>query len=303
MSTTSLVYVFALFAVLMQSTLLAQNNDRSADELAIRANADAYKNAFQQGDAKSLADMWVEDGEYIDKTGFLMRGRDVIENAFAAFFKNQIGASIEIEIDSIKFPKDDVAIETGSNRTTTRDGKSSGGKYSISYVKRDGKWLMLSVHELPPQSTSNYDHLAELEWLIGNWMDDPESLQDQEAPLVHIAAYWSPNRNFIIRDFTATKGGEATNLGTQRIGWHAPSGQIRSWTFDTSGGIVTGTWQKNGDGWLVSAKESRSNGQVLDSIEGVTRNDDGSQSWRITNRCLSGNPLPDESFRVVRFQK
>jgi uncharacterized protein (TIGR02246 family) len=285
------------------AALIAQSQDHSADEQAIRAGAEAYRSAFNQGDAKALAAMWVEDGEYIDQAGSLLGGRDMIETAFTEFFKNNSGTTLEIEIESIKFLEDNVAHEIGSSRTTSPDGKVTASRYSASYAKKAGKWLMLSVHEFPPQSASNYERLKELEWLIGDWIDDEESLVDKNGPLVQVSAYWSPNRNFIMRDFTATKEGETTNSGTQRIGWHAPSNQIRSWTFDTSGGIITGTWQVNGDGWMVTTQEARSDGQVLEAIEMVTRHADGSQNWKIINRCLSGNPLPDESFRVVPFRE
>lgn len=76
----------------------AQSTDRAKDERAIRAAATAYQNAFNQGDAKTLALMWVEDGEYIDQTGLLMRGRDVVANAFEGFFNQNKGAKLEINI-------------------------------------------------------------------------------------------------------------------------------------------------------------------------------------------------------------
>jgi uncharacterized protein (TIGR02246 family) len=283
--------------------LNAQTGDRAKDEEAVRAAAVAYQTAFNQGDARALAQMWVEDGEYIDQTTLLMRGRNVIEKAFEGFFDRNKGLTLEIQIDAIRFLADDVISETGTTRTLSANGEPlAEGRYSIIHARRNGGWLMLSVHEQPPFPPSNYEKLKDLEWLVGDWIDEHPDSGSPDAPVIQINSYWSVNRNFIIREFTATVGGTVSTVGTQRIGWHAPSGQIRSWAFDSEGGIITGTWVKQGDGWTVSSSEALSDGNVVTATESVKQNTDGSQDWSVTGREMAGKSLPDETFKLVRMR-
>ncbi len=298
---------FAALSVTFMSLLPqldAQTPDRATDEQAIRAAAAAYQAAFNQGDAKTLAALWVADGEYIDQTGFLMRGREVLEKAFSDFFSQNKGAKLEINIDTIKFLEKDVVSETGTTRTVTADGQPPAeGRYSVIYTNRDGKWLMLSVQERPPYPPSNYGRLKDLEFLIGDWIDEqPNGPAAPGAPVIQIKSYWSVNRNFIIREFVATVDGDVRNLGTQRIGWHAPSQQIRSWAFDSKGGIIDGSWSKNGTSWSVQSTEALPDGQIATAIETVTQNSDRSQTWAVTNRNRGGNILPDETFKLVSMR-
>jgi hypothetical protein len=159
------------------------------------------------------------------------------------------------------------------------------------------------VHERPPYPPSNYEHLKDLEWMVGDWIDEqPSGPAAKDTPVIQIKSFWSVNRNFIIREFVATVNGEVRNLGTQRIGWHAPSQQIRSWAFDSKGGIIDGTWSKNGNDWSIQSTEALPDGQIATAIETVTQNKDGSQTWSITNRNRGGTKLPDETFKLISLR-
>lgn len=280
-----------------------QTADRTRDMEAIRVAAVAYKNAFDKGDAKSLASLWVADGEYIDQTGLLMRGHSVLEQAFARFFEQNKGVTISITPESTRFLDNDTVSEMGTTQTTTADGKTAvAARYSVIYSRQGDKWVMLSVHEQPPYPPSNYHHLKDLEWLMGQWNDDPQ-LAKPGMPLTQITGYWSDNRNFIIRDFLSTVDGKVTNSGTQRIGWHAPCQQIRSWAFDSKGSIITGTWSRVGGQWQLASEESLPDGQTVTATEYVVRNVDGSQSWTVTGRTSNGRSLPNESFKLLPAPK
>src|SRR5262245_52216093 len=87
-------------------TPFAPRNDKSPDaaQEAIRQSARAFEAAFEKRDAKSIAALWTEDGEYQDAGGELIRGRGEIEKAFAEFFKENPQPKIGIVIESIRFP-------------------------------------------------------------------------------------------------------------------------------------------------------------------------------------------------------
>src|SRR6185295_18388475 len=84
----------------------------SADEEAIRKSARDFSSAFENGDAKAVAAFWTEQGEYYDDTGVVLRGRAAIEKAFADHFKEERN-KMDIDVQSIRFPSRDTAIEEG----------------------------------------------------------------------------------------------------------------------------------------------------------------------------------------------
>lgn len=87
--------------------------------------------------------------------------------------------------------------------------------------------------------------LESLDWLIGQWVAEGESYQ------VRSNVEWSDNRKFIVSQFTVDRPGSKPLCGTQRIGWDPAAERIRSWVFDSDGGISEGVWQQEGDAWVV----------------------------------------------------
>ena len=89
--------------------------------------------------------------------------------------------------------------------------------------------------------------------------------------------------------------------GTQVIGYDAVHQEIRSWVFDTDGGISEGTWHQDGDRWIVKGAHHLATGQVGSSINIITPVDNNSFLWQSTGRELDGEILPDiEPVTVVR---
>ena len=131
--------------------------EQSAAEIAaIRAESEAFVAAFNKGDAKAVAALWTEDGEYIDDTGRRFAGREAIEKGYAEYFAGNPNTKIQITIDSLRLLSDDAAIEDGRAVTDPpADGAAGFSKYTSTHVKVDGKWLMASVRdtwvETPPQ--------------------------------------------------------------------------------------------------------------------------------------------------------
>jgi uncharacterized protein (TIGR02246 family) len=134
---------------------------RPEDEAAIRkASADFIK-LVEKGDAKAVAASWTEDGEYIDDDGTTIRGRADIEAAYAKAFAKKKKTKVEINIESIRFPSKDTAIEEGYAKMY-RDGSEnpSCSRYSVLHVREGGKWLMAVLREWPDDRPSRYLHEA-----------------------------------------------------------------------------------------------------------------------------------------------
>lgn len=287
LSTCSLAVLLTL-----PSVALSQGQSTSADEQAIQASATAYQSAFNQGDSQKLANLWMEDGELIDQTGHLLKGRKALADAFKKFFEEHKGATIKITVQSIEFPHPNTAVEIGTTQSQSPGADASiGGHYSAIHIKKDGQWFLQRVNEGPELPPSNYEHLKELEWLIGSWVDDTNGHDQagaEKTPVVHTTCRWSVNRNFLIRNFTATLNGQVTATGVQHIGWYAPTQQIRSWTFDSRGHIIASMWQKSGDSWKIVTKEALQDGEIVRGDEILTRKDNNTQVWTVNLQTADG---------------
>src|SRR5437868_4885535 len=175
--------------------------DHAEDEAAIRKTDDAYVEAYNKQDAKALAALWSPEAVYVDpETGDESVGREEIEKEFAQTFKGLQDAKLAVDVKSIKFLSPNVAVESGTARILRPKEDPDESTYSALFVKRDGKWLLDRVTEEEasapvPKPPSNYEHLKDLEWMIGSWID-----QD-DAATIQTDCEWTKNQAFINRSF------------------------------------------------------------------------------------------------------
>ncbi len=263
---------------------------QSDDEKAIRRVAESYLDAFHRGDAAAMAAHWTEDGDFINIRGERIRGRGVIEKKFDEFFSQAGNPRLNIDIGSIRFVAPDVAVEDGTVEVVPAPPGSPGkARYTIIYVKRDGKWLVESLRDVAIAETSNYGHLKELEWMIGEWADAAGG--DRHA--VHSSCRWTVNRNFIIREFVSRLDDNAVLRGTQIIGWDPRTGKIRSWVFDSNGDILQGIWTRKGNRWSIKESGVLRDGREVKALDILTRVDDNTVTFQSVRRTADGRPLAD----------
>ena len=170
MKSVALALILAVGAVACCPAVFA---DQAADEALIRAAVAAYVAAYNRGDAKALAAMWLPGAVYTNPdTGDQVVGRDAIEKQFAAIFAASKETKLSAATASVQFVSPNVAIETGTATVVRPNDTPEETQYAAVYVRRDGKWLLDRVTEDEvPVVNSNYEHLKELEWMIGTWVD------------------------------------------------------------------------------------------------------------------------------------
>ena len=272
----------------------------SGDEAAIRATAADYEKAFNKGDAKAVAASWAADGELVDETGRVLKGREAIEKEFAAIFADQAGAQIEVGVDAIKFLTPEVAVESGTTRA--RSATTAAGppvKYTAVHVKRDGKWLLSNVSESRASGGANARNLAGLSWLVGEWKAD---LGDGKT--YRMTCQWMPEKSFLSRTFSVTEGDRTLNSGTQIIGWSPVVGEIVSWTFDSTGGVGQEMWEDHGNRWRIDASSLLADGATSLATNLMNKIDDNTFTWRSVERSLNEKLLPDTAeVRVERVSQ
>jgi uncharacterized protein (TIGR02246 family) len=260
-----------------------KDSKRPEDEAAIRKAAADFIKLVEKGDAKGVAAAWTEDGEYIDDDGTTIRGRAAIEAAYAKAFAKKKKTNVEINIESIRFPSKDTAIEEGYAKMY-RDGSDQPtcSRYSVLHVREGGKWLMAVLREWPDEGVSLHD----LDWLIGTWQsknDDTEVRSKYE---------WDANKNSIRCTFTI-KGPGRNVTATQIIMKDPRGGDLRSWIFEDNGGFGEGEWTRDGKKWVIEASGVEADGGELTAKNILTPVDKDTFVWQSTERTLDGEDLPD----------
>ncbi|MCL4552777.1 MAG: SgcJ/EcaC family oxidoreductase [Candidatus Marsarchaeota archaeon] len=292
---TKISAIMAILAVILVATASEGQQKPAPDEAAIRQAVQSYVEAFNRNDATAVAALWSDDGEYVAPSGDRFKGRKKIEEALKAFFADNKDVQLEASSSSIRFPSPNRAVETGT-ATVTRPGQTpEETQYIASYVKKGAAWKLTSVKE--EESSAAYQHLKDLEWLIGEWIDRDENVT------LDTVYKWARNNSFISGSFTVYVQGKADLQGTQVIGWDPVAKTIKSWVFDSQGGFVQGTWSRKDNQWIVHSSGFLSTGEKVSAINTYTHVDDNSFTFQSVGREIGGEPMPDiEAVTAVRVQ-
>jgi uncharacterized protein (TIGR02246 family) len=275
----------------------AAPDKNSADEEAIRKTSETYTRAYGAGDAKAVAAHFTPDAEYVDEQGNLFQGRPAIEETLTAFFDENPGCQLEIEIDTIRFVGPDVAIEDGATTLIRPEGAAKDySRYTAVHVKTAGKWLAASVREQAPKDRREHRaKLGQLEWLLGDWVDEDDD------SIVEFTCQAVDSGNFLLRQFTVKIAGEEAMSGTQRIGWDPVSGKLRAWVFDSEGGYGEGAWHRDGDRWVLKTTGVTADGQTASNTSIYTFVNDHIMTWQAVDHEIAGVQFPDgEVVTIVR---
>ena len=271
----------------------------NVNESQIRAAVDGYLEAINRGDASAAADYWSETGQIVSADGSRLEGKTAIAQDLESSFAGDQRRHVSVADVSIRFLTPTVATEEGVARVISADGESSFSNYLAIHVKQKNQWKMESLRESEiAVPTTSHDHLKELEWMIGNWVD-----QDGETK-IETTCQWTSNGSFLTRSFTVSTGGDTELEGTQVIGWDPKRKQLRSWVFDSDGGFGDGSWTRSGDQWTVKTKFMAPDGRQGQSTNSFTYVDANTFNWQSKNRSLGDERLDDVEEvtvnRVVR---
>jgi uncharacterized protein (TIGR02246 family) len=268
---------------------LAAMTDRPDDERAIREVGDAFRSAYNAGDAKAVAALFTESAEMIDEIGERIKGRPAIQTFFESVFRARKGAKIEIILETLGFLGPDVAKEEGHTRVKPAETEASEAvrRYSILFVKQGGKWLYSSVREDEEPTLAHQERLKELEWLLGEWTDETAD------STVHANCRWSADKNFLLREFTIHVQGQSVMTVDQRIGWDPLSRQIRSWVFDSEGGYGDAYWTRDGNQWFIKSTGVLPDGRTASATQILTRIGPHTARWASIQRTVGGQVVPN----------
>ncbi|MFQ5792179.1 MAG: YybH family protein [Acidobacteriota bacterium] len=131
--------------------------DMAAEEEAIQQAADAFTAAWNNGDAKAIAELFAPDGDSVSPEGELATGREEVEKRYAEDFSETYkGTTISITTTSIRFLEPDVALVDGSYEIAGMKGPEGEempvvkGLYLNVCMKEGGQWLIVSLRPMIP---------------------------------------------------------------------------------------------------------------------------------------------------------
>jgi uncharacterized protein (TIGR02246 family) len=258
--------------------------DRAADRAAIEKSSADFAQAFSKGDAKAIAAMWTEAGEYHDDNGTSLRGRAAIEEAFREFFKKKTDGAVDVLIESIRFPARDLAIEEGTLRQRSA-GKElpTTTRYAVLHVREAGQWRIAVSREWG----GDQDRLEDLTWLIGTWS---VKFQDNDVSLTFTRDQDKP---FITGEFLKKAKGKEAASGTMKIALDPQTGRLRSWHFEDNGGHGQALWVRDGNRWLLDAVGVSPDGAETACVNILGRVSPDEITWRSIDRVAGDLHLPD----------
>jgi uncharacterized protein (TIGR02246 family) len=284
----------------------------------IRDMLRSYLRAFNRHDATALAAHWSTAGTSIDlDTGHVTSGRDAVRQVFAALFDQDGHAVIDIDVDSIRPIRDDVAVVDGVTQMSFGAGAPAASRFSAVVVREDGVWRMESLREAAHAAAAVESRpLDDLAWLLGTWEDVGEGVT------AGTNCFWSAGRGFLVRTH-AVVGDDASEHppmeGDRRIpgllppgdprgrelseiiGWDPDSRTIRSWLFTSDGRFAEATWSRDGRDWHVHVR-GRGRDEGLDCICTLTAVGEDGLSMRCDSDVLAHVLPPACDFlRTARY--
>jgi uncharacterized protein (TIGR02246 family) len=267
----------------------------SPEEQAIRALDDAFVREYNKAQTKALAARFTEDAEVVEADGTRYRGRDLIEQRLAETFAASPGVKLEVKSELIQFLSPDVAKAEGRTLVTPATGSADARRHTALLVKREGRWLISSIREEADKEIRAHDRLKELEWMIGEWVDQgPDSH-------VRVSCRWSEDGNFLVRRFHVNIAGKPALTIDQRIGWDPLARQFHSWEFDSEGGYGEGQWSHDGERWVIKHSGVRPEGITASATHLVTRQRPDLVRWKSIDRVVGDESVPrEQEFVMVR---
>jgi uncharacterized protein (TIGR02246 family) len=283
-------------SILMVSGVSAEKTGLSQDEIAIRKTIESYVETYNRGDASAAASHWSRQGSYLTQTGEYAKGPDKIRPALEKFFAENKGIQVKVALFDVQRQSEDRAIVKGFAAFQQPGEENEEDLVTATLVKEKGQWKILKVEEEESSvPLATIAKLGELEWLIGDWVDQDDSGS------VETTFRWGKDYAFINGTFRVAVGDRVDLEGTQVIGWDPVKKRIRSWIFDTKAGFGEGEWSRAGDTWTVKVKSTLGTGQRASSINIYTYVNPNSFSWQSVGREVDGEILPDiDEVAVVR---
>jgi uncharacterized protein (TIGR02246 family) len=266
---------------------------------AINKRIAAFSAAYNKANLDGLLALWTDDCEFVADTGKTYRGKEALRVLLKRSLENNKGAKQNVRVLALRFVKPDIALETGEVTVTTAAGSAETGKYEAVWVKLGDEWYLNRVRDLVEngEATDAPEAVAQLKplaWLVGEWTD-----KDGKGD-VTLSCKWGLDMTFLLLEYTVKRADGKTLSISQRIGFDAANGTLRSWVFDSAGGFGGGVWTREGNSWVSETGGTYPDGRGTSSLDTLKYVSDSEFTWSSKNREVDEVPLPDLSVTFVK---
>jgi uncharacterized protein (TIGR02246 family) len=290
------VILTAALALVGLGLVLGQS-PKSSEDKAVRTTIDSYTAAFNKGDLNAVMAFFTADADFIDENGKQYEGKAKLTEVFKRALAELKGRKLTSTITSLHFVRPDVAIADGKAEITGPDGNVDSGRFSSTWIKNDGKWLLCSVRDLPDSSADSATgapELKQLEWLVGTWAHEGDNFS------VQLSGRWTLNKSFLQLDYTVKNTDNEELTVIQFFGWDSVYDVIHSWFFDSRGGYGGGDYVRSGKIWTSDWSGVLSEGRIGSSTNSIQMIDEKSFVFRSVDREIDGVPVADVEAKFTR---
>jgi uncharacterized protein (TIGR02246 family) len=270
----------------------------TAAENAVRETIAAYIATYNQKDTAKLVELFTPDGTLIDSENVATRGQEAIAQDFSEAFADRSTYTLQAKVERIRLITPDVAQAEGESRLESPNEATIANQFVVLLARQGAAWKIAEIREYPApaESITPYERLKELEWMVGDWVDESEEVQ------VSSTVRWGQNKAYLVRDYSVHVKGEPTTSGLMIIAWDAQTNQIKSWIFNADGGRGEGTWTRATDNqWVVKAQGSTGDGRPTSATQVISLVNKDAIRTSSTDRIVGGEIAQDlEDVIMVR---
>jgi uncharacterized protein (TIGR02246 family) len=262
----------------------------TAAENAVRETLAAYVAAYNQKDAAKLVELFTPEGTLIDPDNVATRGKDAIAEEFSDAFSDRSTYTLGAKVERVRLITADVAQAEGESRLESPKEATIANQFVVLLARQNQAWKIVEIREYPApaESVTPYERLKELEWMVGDWVDESEDVQ------VSSTVRWGQGKAYLVRDYSVHFKGEPATSGLMIIAWDAQTEQIQSWIFNADGGRGEGTWTRATENqWVVKAHGSTGDGQPTSATQIITLVNKDAIRTSTTDRIVGGEIARD----------
>ena len=227
----------------------------------------AYVEAYNKKDPGRIVELFTQDGTLVDSDNVVTRGREAIAQEFTDGFAEPSTYTLNGKTEHIRLITPDVAQAEGVSRLVSPKEATIVNRFVALLARQGDAWKIAEIRDYPAPAASvtPYERLKELEWMVGEWIDESDNVQ------VSSTVRWGQGKAYLVRDYNVQIKGEPATSGLMIIAWDPQAQQIRSWIFNADGSRGESSWTRATDNqWVVKANGSTGDGQPTSATQVIS---------------------------------
>jgi uncharacterized protein (TIGR02246 family) len=282
-----------------QAQSISTTSTTAAVEKAVRETLVAYVEGYNKKDPARIVELFTQDGTLVDSDNVATRGREAIAQEFTDAFAEPTSYTLDGKTERIRLITPDVAQAEGISRLVSPKEATIANRFVALLARKGDAWKIAEIRDYhaPATSVTPYERLKELEWMVGEWVDESEDVQ------VNSTVRWGQGKAYLVRDYSVQIKGEPATSGLMIIAWDPQTQQIRSSIFNADGSRGEASWTRAADNqWVVKAHGSTGDGQPTSATQVISLINKDAIRTSSTDRII-GDEIARDLDDVIMVRK